>query len=288
MSKKIRIVLSILLGAVFLGSTIMMVSQKHNYENARETYGEAERISGIATEKESSESPIGADPIEENSLAERRPAVSIVEENKETWVPEPVEGDAVAEALLETDLDALREVNEDVVGWIMIPDTVINYPILQGEDNQYYLEHTWDGKENAVGSIFLECANNPDFNDFHTLVYGHNMKDKSMFTSVRNYSRQEYWESHPYVYLVTDAGVWRYEVYASYEAEVTGHTYAVGFSAEEHKREFISQGLDISVIDTGIVPEPTDRILTLSTCLGRGNQSRWVAQARLKMVLEKQ
>jgi len=119
--------------------------------------------------------------------------------------------------------------------------------------------------------------------DFHTIIYGHNMKSKTMFSSIRNYRKAEYWEKHPYIYVVTDEEVYRYEVYAAYEASVTSDTYRLGFK-EEGKQVFLDLGMESSVIETGVVPSVTDRILTLSTCTGSGYDTRWVVQARLPMI----
>lgn len=289
----VRKIGTIALIIVFLVSTVMVFRQNQNYKNGRESYGAAEQLSGLQGTQEQqgvSEEVFSAQSIplnEENSQVSLDivPIETKEPERMEVWVPAPVYDDPHVEALKETDLAALREVNEDVIGWIMIPDTVINYPLLQGEDNHYYLDYTWDGQENRVGSIFMESTNNPDLSDFHTIIYGHNLREKTMFSPIRNYKKQEFWEEHPYVYVVTDAGVYRYEIYSSYEAGVTSDTYRLGFK-EQGKQVFIDMGLEQSVISTGVTPEITDRILTLSTCTGNGHATRWVVQARLKMVTE--
>lgn len=203
---------------------------------------------------------------------------------KNQWVPEAITGDANMEELKKLDLDALQAVNPQVIGWIRIPDSPIDYPILQGQDNDYYLNHTWDGKQNAVGSIFLEHRNNPDLTDFNTILYGHNMNDGSMFAAIRRYNTQWYWERHPYVYLVTEQGVFRYEVFSAYESSTEGTAYGLSFHQSETKATFLSTAIRLSAADQGIRPELTDRVLTLSTCSGLGYSSRWVVHARLKMV----
>lgn len=203
---------------------------------------------------------------------------------EEYWVPEPVEGDAELEALEEINLAALQAVNPDVVGWIRIPESKVDYPIVQGTDNEYYLKVTWDAKRYAMGSIVLECTNRRDMTQFHTILYGHNMNDGSMFASVRKYAWEEYWKEHPYVYIVTGEGCFRYEVFSSYQAKADSNTYALEFTPTWGQEEYIQMALRESKIDTGIVPEPTDRILTLSTCSG-GYSTRWVVHARLKMTL---
>lgn len=200
------------------------------------------------------------------------------------WIPAPVEeADPVMEEMAQINLEALREVNPDVLGWIRIPDTKIDYPFLQGEDNDYYLKHTWQGKKNAVGSIFLEHLSSPDMTDYHTIVYGHNMLNGSMFAGLTRFSSEKYWEEHPYVYILTEEGVWRYEIFSSYKAAIDSLTYAIGFDNPNTKGNFLRHALQSSKYDTGIVPEETDRILTLSTCSG-GKSTRWVMHCRLKMI----
>lgn len=201
------------------------------------------------------------------------------------WIPEPVaDTDPNLEELQNIDLDALRQINPDVIGWILIPDTVIDYPLLQGQDNDYYLKHTWQKKKNAVGSIFMEHRNSADYTDFNTIVYGHNMNNGSMFASLRRYGGEKYWKEHPSVYLVTDEGIFRYDVFSAYRAEVGSTTYGLSFHQEKTRKEFLIHALTSSRIDTGVVPEITDRVLTLSTCSGAGYSTRWVVHARLKML----
>jgi len=229
-----------------------------------------------------------SEKTEKTELFQIQPPAETAEEAEwmePQWVVAPLEEeDPYVQTLEEMDLDALRQVNPDVVGWILIPDTEINYPLMQGTDNDYYLKHTWDGKRYAVGSIFLEYLCSPDLTDFNTIIYGHNMNDGSMFAGLRKYKEAEYWQAHPYVYLRSDQGVYRYEIFSSYLAKVESNTYGLQFSGEQSRKNFLHNLLAQSAIDTGIQPEATDRILTLSTCSGAGYTTRWVLHARLKMV----
>ena len=111
------------------------------------------------------------------------------------------------ETLAQIDLQALREVNPDVVGWIALPGTEISYPVVQGTDNDYYLAHTWDRENSSCGAIFLDCGASADFSGFHTLVYGHRMRNGTMFTALKDYRSAELLREHPSVYLVLDSGV---------------------------------------------------------------------------------
>lgn len=189
--------------------------------------------------------------------------------------------DPYAAALRDIDFPALQETNEEVIGWILIPDTQINYPLLQTTDNEYYLTHTWKKQYNAGGSVFMEqfCAG--DMSDFNTIIYGHRMIDLSMFGSLKYYKDDSYRQEHPAVYIATPERIFRYEVFAAHEPGITELTYRLGITDDEMKQAFLDFTLSRTVIDTGIVPTTGDRILTLSTCTGHGHDTRWVVQARL-------
>ena len=176
------------------------------------------------------------------------------------------------------DLSPLQEVNTDVVGWIEIPG-VLSYPLLQGGDNAYYLSHAWNGEENAAGAVFLDYRADACLGDFNTLIYGHRMRNGTMFGSLKHYKDADFWRENPSVYLANENGTWRYDIYAAYETGLTAATYQREFSEPEEKQDFIRCGLERSVIDTGVTPTAEDTIITLSTCSGGGRDTRWVVQA---------
>lgn len=194
--------------------------------------------------------------------------------------PSQAEAAAPPELAGPVDLEALRAVNEDVVGWIMIPGTGLSYPVVQGEDNEYYLDHTWKGNYSASGSIFMECGNDPSLEGFHTILYGHRMRNGSMFGILRHYSSAAYWRQHPSVYLVSGGNVYRYDIFAAQEVGTGEIVYWLDLAGREE--DFIRFCQKHSVIDTGIEPEPGDRFLTLSTCTGQGYATRWTVQAVLR------
>lgn len=265
MKKTIRTILNLLLVLVFLFSATQFLGQQRDNAAGRDTYGAALALASSGN-------------------AETTPIQTATEQEQPWIVAPPEEEDPYIRHLEELSLEALREVNPQVVGWILIPDTEINYPLMQGKDNDYYLNRTWDQKKNDVGSIFLEQFSNPDLTDFNTIVYGHNMKDGSMFAGLQAYREQSFLETHPYVYIRSDYGVYRYEIFSSYLAKVDSSTYGLDFPNEESTIRFLEEAIRNSAIRAAIAPEPTDRILTLSTCSGRGYATRWVVHARLKMV----
>lgn len=274
MKNSVRKIATLLLTLVFLFSMGMYVKQHLEKSSAGSTYTEA---LALATSRDSAEE---APPLPEETIPqETQPQVQLA------WIAAPVEEeDPYIQELEQMDLEALREVNPDVVGWIMIPDTKINYPLMQGTDNEYYLERTWDEQKMVTGSIFMECLNSPELTDFNTIIYGHNMRNDSMFGGLRKFGYQEYWEKHPYIYIRSDMGVYRYEIFSSYLAEIDSGTYGLAFSQKETRDRFLANALEETEIKTDIEPEYTDRILTLSTCSGMGYTTRWVVHARLKMM----
>lgn len=281
MKKKTKKMLSAGLLLVFLVSTALLIRNVLGYSGGDSDYSDAAELArqsaGQTAEPTAETEPVAV--MEEIAVSPEVP-----EEKELVWVPAPLEAeDPKMETLAETDLDALRKVNADVLGWIHIPGTKIDYPILQGEDNEYYLKRTWKGHRNPVGSIFLESRNSPDFTDWNTIIYGHNMGDGSMFAPLHRYKKQDFWEKNPYIYIVTDAGVLRYEIFSSYNAKVGSKTYGLSFNQTETREEFIAMALENSNIDTGIVPEVTDQIITLSTCSG-GEETRRVVHARMSMI----
>lgn len=176
------------------------------------------------------------------------------------------------------DLSPLQEVNADVVGWIEIPG-ILSYPLLQGGDNAWYLSHAWNGEENAAGAVFLDYRADAGLGEFNTLIYGHRMRNGTMFGSLKHYKDADFWQENPSIYLANEDGTWRYDIYAAYETGLMAATYQREFSSPEEKQDFIRYGLERSVINTGIMPTPEDTIITLSTCSGGGRDTRWVVQA---------
>ena len=266
--KKLRLLLIAALALVLAVSVGMLIRQNIQYREGEEAYAEAEALVELP---DLSQLP-RPEPVPEEAPSEEEIAPE----------EQPVYVDPYADALRNMDFSALREVNSDVLGWILIPGTAVSYPVVQGTDNDYYLNHTWKKWTSVVGSIFLECHNSRDLSDFNTIIYGHRMNNGSMFASLKNYKKQSWWSDHPCVYITDDSGSHKYEIFAAYEVSTEGETYRLGFGSDREKQAFIDYCLAQSVIDTGGVPRTYDRILTLSTCTGQGHATRWVVQAVLR------
>lgn len=260
---------------VFLVSGAQVLLELLDYRRGEESYGEAERLANLP---DLSLLPTPA-PLPSAKPSDPAPVPTAGESPAPDPTPTPYT-DPYAAALSAMDFAALREVNGEVIGWLVIPGTQISYPLLQGEDNSYYLTRTWKGGKSAVGAIFLEHTNSADLSDFHTIVYGHNMKNGSMFGALQNYRDGAYLAAHPSVYLTVDGGSYRYDIFAVYEASVDSSTYQIGFSGEESRQAFLDDCLSRSALSTEVTPHTWDRILTLSTCTPASSKTtRWVVQA---------
>ena len=178
------------------------------------------------------------------------------------------------------DFDSLQEINPDVIGWLeMEAVDTINYPIVQGEDNDYYLHRTFQRTDNFAGSIFMDYMNKSNFGQRNTIVYGHNMKNGSMFGSLKDYRDQEVYQKSPYFWIYTPTRIYKYEIFACAEVDKFGQDYQITFRDKEDFREFIYRAQDQALYDTGVDVDYTDTVVTLSTCTGN-EATRFIVQGK--------
>lgn len=208
-------------------------------------------------------------------------------------LPEKVQEDHTAEAVLPelptepqvfyptVDFAGLRETNADVIGWIYIEDTNINYPIVQGTDNKYYVDHMADGTKNGAGSIFMDYRNAPDFLDPNTVIYGHNMKNKTMFAHLTEYKNPEFFEAHDMGKIMTLTGNFQFQVIGGYVASLREDAWEVDFDTDEDFLHWLHNAMDRSETGGTYVPDGTERIVTLSTCDYRFEDARYVLVCRI-------
>lgn len=183
---------------------------------------------------------------------------------------------------IEVDFDKLKSVNEDVVGWIYVdalPD--ISYPIVKGKDNQTYLHQTYEKNYNFAGTIFVDYENSGDFSDCNTLVYGHNMKNGSMFGHLKKFREDDkLYKQDKYFWILTPERNYRYEIISAYTTGVNSDTYTLfkGPGEEFEKYlETIKGYSEIQTDDTDLTIK--DKIVTLSTCTGN-ESTRFVVQGK--------
>ena len=170
------------------------------------------------------------------------------------------------------EVERLAEDNEDVVGWLAFDNVDISYPIMQGEDNDKYLHHTYSGEYNSAGSIFMEALNHPDFQDSHTIIYGHNMKNGSMFGRLKKYKTEDFYDMNQYFTIYTPDKVMRYQIFAYYDISQYGDVYDIYFEDAQELGQMIANMQRRSYIGTKIPVSTGDKIVTLSTCSTEDNR----------------
>lgn len=176
----------------------------------------------------------------------------------------------------------LQEINPDIIAWLYSEGTIISYPVAHTDNNDYYLTHMYNGKQNKAGCLFLDTWNLPDFSDENSIIHGHHMKNDSMFGSLMGYKNQEYYEEHPFMQLLTPDGNYIIEFFAGFVAAEDENAWALWFESDEEKQDWINELCRRSYFDSGIVPELDDRIVTLSTCSYEFDSARFVLYGILK------
>lgn len=198
---------------------------------------------------------------------------------------QPEENVQEAESVIPVDLnvnfEGLAAINDDVVGWIYYEPLDISYPIVRGDDNDYYTHYTFENEQNSSGAIFMDFLNRPDFSDFNTIIYGHNMRNGTMFGSLKKLLNDTtQLEENPYFYIFTEDKALMYEICSAYITTESSHTYDLIQTLEE-KQDFIDYMKQVSVyfwsnplFDTDV--QDDTRLVTLSTCHGLHSKNRTV------------
>ena len=180
------------------------------------------------------------------------------------------------------DFKSLKEINPDTIAYIKVNNTNISYVVVKGTDNSYYLTHNFEKKWNKAGWIFGDYHNKFDGEDKNLIIYGHNMKDGSMFDSLKDTITKEWYENknNHKVTLITEDNIFSYQVFSSYSIAVEDYYINTIFTSNEEFNKFINTLKSRTVYDYGVEVTPEDKILTLSSCLGEGKK-RVVLHAKL-------
>lgn len=182
---------------------------------------------------------------------------------------------ATGETAAKRNFEALRQQNPDIVAWLTIPGTAINYPVLQGQDNRYYLNHLVTGKQNPSGSIFLDCRVAADFRDGYNIVYGHNMLDGTMFSDLTDYSDPSFYSGHPTGTLETPDETLEVRFFAGIVADAQDPLW-MDFRENDKFDDWLGQVRQRSCFDSPITPSAQDRLVALVTCNNLSGSERFV------------
>lgn len=170
-------------------------------------------------------------------------------------------------------LSDMQELNEDVIGWIRFDNIeILSYPVLFSGDDEKYLRTDLYGRASTGGCIFMEGACNPDFEDCHTILYGHNMRDLSMFGSLKKYKTEDFYEENQYFTIYTNEMAYRYQIFSYRDVPETSEIYTVGFAPDDEFQSFINELARHTYQNTGVPVKKDDKVLTLSTCSTEGNR----------------
>ncbi len=181
----------------------------------------------------------------------------------------------------QVDHEKLSWMNEEYLFWIYAPNTYIDYPVVQSEDNSEYLHKMFNGQRNAAGTLFIDYRNLTEFRDPNTLIYGHNMRNNSMFGALTEYEDQAYYEAHPYMLVFDGKKTYLVEVFAAYVTSDQDHCYDIAISGEEDMAAFVNTAVRKSDIETGVEVAVSDKLVTLSTCAYVFEDARYIAIGRL-------
>lgn len=185
-------------------------------------------------------------------------------------------------------VEMLKKENSDVIGWIQISDTNINYPLLQTQNNDYYLTHNYQKEKSQYGSIFLKAECNLLDNNSNLMIYGHNRQDRQMFYSLLNYCDKSYYEKHKNIQIATleeennysIVTVFKSRVFYEDEKDVFKYYNYTNFRDEKEYQEFINKSKEIQLYDTGVSAEYGQQLITLITCEYSQNNGRLVVIAK--------
>lgn len=200
---------------------------------------------------------------------------------------EEIEADSETLTYIKAKLSALRVQNNDLVGWISIPDTRIDYPVVHTTDNEYYLNHGFDRSYLAAGSIFVDYRNSKDLSEnYNTVIYGHNMLSGAMFSCISDFFSKSYFNENRLIYIYTDNGIYVYKTFNIYKVRIDKDVSYIDteFESGEKFVEFCNRMMRSSAVRVDdITFAETDKIITLSTCTNSRNSEneRYCLQAKL-------
>ena len=205
-----------------------------------------------------------------------KPAEAVTEETEELTVEE----EPVSEVPISVDWEILQQTNSDIVAWLYCPDTIISYPIVQSVDNDYYLTHDFYRDERSAGALFADKDSVVGLSASHLIVYGHNMKDNSMFGTLKGYATAEYYTEHPIFYLLTPSQNYRIELVQAQTIDASIDNYPTYFSTESDKISYIDHLSSTAYwLNTDNIHSDL-QLITFSTCTSSDDE-RFIVQGTL-------
>ena len=184
------------------------------------------------------------------------------------------------------DFDELKEENEDIYAWIVVPETKVNYPILQSETDNYYLEHNLDHSKGLPGTIYTNKCDAKDFSGFNSILYGHNMRNGGMFGSLHQFDKEEFFEENSIFYIYTEENRFTYEIFVTRKISDAYLPAYYSFDVQTSQQAFIDMLLgeitdNMTHIREGVEVTTDDKLVTLSTCISGASSNRFIVVGKL-------
>ena len=179
------------------------------------------------------------------------------------------------------DFDALKKINPDVIGWLVYKDTIIDYPVVKGENNEMYLSMLFDRTWGGCGTLFADCVTKAPFRQFNTIVYGHHMKDGTMFACLKELRDPEYCEKNPKLELSTPEGKFDLEIWAFLNEPSDSNIYMTNIEDEEEKQKYLDLVEKLADYTTDVKVTTEDRLVMLSTCAYEFENARYIIACKM-------
>ena len=179
------------------------------------------------------------------------------------------------------DFDKLSKINSEIVGWLIVDGTNISYPIVQGINNEYYLTHLFNGEKNPSGCIFLDYKNSKDFSDKHSVIYGHNMKDDTMFGQLEKFKDEEFYKNNRTMTIITREKEYIVDIFAGYVTDTMDEIWQIEFDNSNFE-DWLNNIIKKSYFESEIKPSKDDKIITLAPCSVESNDSRFVLVGKIR------
>ncbi len=268
--KILNIAIPVFLGIVIVFSAYKLISIQLSYKEADEEYA-------FLTEE------YVIEDVEEDSTEGEKVIIQpgVIDSSGNGVINEEIVQDEYPQ--MHINYEALMGINDDFRAWLRIPVLDLSYPIVRADNNEHYLNYTFEGKWNGAGCIFIDYENSDDFSDYNTYVYGHNMKNGSMFGSMKRFrSEPDLCATDPFFYLYTEEAVYKYEIFAYYRTEYDSDRFMLVTTEDEYDY-YVESAMRYSEYtpDHEIDFSERPNIITLSTCSGTSGTKRLIAHGVL-------
>ena len=269
---KLRLIYKIVLGVALVGIvgclTGVIVTLKQ-YSDSKKTYSDLNKMVKVETAS-----------IPDQTVPER--AIPIENDEIETPEEAPAQEEFTIPVSIDVDFDSLKSINKDVIGWIVYEPIELSYPVVKDKGDDFYEHYSFDLEKNLAGAIFLDYICKPDLSGFNSIIYGHNMRNGTMFGSLKKLLQdQSLIEQDPYFYIFTEDEAYMYRIVCTYLTNQNSKTYELNFDYElSDMQDYVDYMKEVGQYkDEAFFNEPVTedlRMVTLSTCHGLHSKERTV------------